>query len=544
MAQDLSDRVLIFALFGGDGALTERILRSNGIAVCVCPNVESLCGAIGEGAAAVLLSEEALVPSAARLVDLLEAQPPWSDLPVLISALERDVIFEGRGALRSLGTRCNVMLLDRPVHVRTLLSSVTSALRARRRQYQARDVLVQLAASEASEREARARAEEMSRAKDEFLATVSHELRTPLNGMLGWARLLSSGSLDATKEKRAIEAIERNAVAQAQLIEDLLDVSRIISGKLRLDLDKVGLRTVIDAAIESVRPAMDAKGIRLQCLIDPAVSPVMGDPNRLQQVVWNLLSNAIKFTQKNGRVQLSLTRVNSHVELSLTDNGRGIDPSFLPHLFERFRQADSSSTRAHGGLGLGLAICRHLVELHGGTIEAQSEGLSRGSTFIVSLPLLPIQLPDSTGRRVHPSLARHVTLEYPDELRGLKVLVVDDEPEARELLVTLLAQGGAVARQASSALEALDMIAERPDIVVSDIGMPGVDGYELIRRIRALPTDDGGRIPAAALTAYARAEDRRQALKAGFQMFVPKPVEPAEFLEVVAALARIRETMR
>jgi len=542
--RNLADRVLIFALFGDDGAITERILRSNGIDACVCPNVESLCCSMGEGAAAVLLSEEALVPAAARIVEALEAQPPWSDLPILVSAIERDMILEGHGAVGPLGKRCNVTFLDRPVHVHMLVNTVRGALRARHRQYQARDVLAQLAASEASERDARARAEEMSRAKDEFLATVSHELRTPLSGILGWARLLSGGILDATKQKRAVEAIERNAVAQAQLIEDLLDVSRIIGGKLRLDLDKVELRAVIDAAIESVRPAMDAKKIRLQLLIDPAASPIMGDPNRLQQIVWNLLSNAIKFTPKEGRIQLSLARVDSHVELTVADNGRGIDPSFLPYLFERFRQADSSTTRAYGGLGLGLAICRHLVELHGGTIEAYSEGASHGSTFVVRFPMLSLQPVDPTAQRAHPSLARPVLLEYPPELRGLKVLVVDDEPEARELLLTLLAEGGAETRQASSAVEALDAIAERPDVVISDIGMPGMDGYELIRRIRALPSDMGGRTPAAALTAYARAEDRRQALRAGFEMFVPKPVEPAEFLQVVATLARIHRAMK
>ncbi len=541
---DLSERVLIFALFGGDGVLTERILGSNGIAAHVCPNLDALCEAIGRGAAAVILSEEALVPSAtARLMEVFEMQPPWSDLPVLISAVERDPILEGRGAMGPLGTRGNVTILDRPIHMRTLVSTVKSALRSRHRQYQARDVLARLAASDASEKDARARAEEMSRSKDEFLATVSHELRTPLSAILGWARLLSAGTLDDAKKRRAIEAIERNAVSQAQLIEDLLDVSRIISGKLRLDLGSVDLRGVIDAAIDSVRPAMEAKEIRFQCLIDPKTSAVMGDPNRLQQVVWNLLSNAIKFTPKGGRVQLALARVGSQIELTVTDTGRGIDPTFLPHLFQRFRQAEGSTTRSVGGLGLGLAICRHLVELHGGTIEAHSGGLGLGSTLVVALPILPIQA-HLDKSRVHPSLASHVTFEYPKEMRGLKVLVVDDEPEARELLRTLLEGGGALAVEAASALQALEAMAERPDVVISDIGMPAMDGYELIRRIRDLPPEKGGRTPAAALTAYARAEDRRQALKAGFEMFVPKPVEPAEFLAVLATLARIRDAMR
>ena len=538
----LADRVLILALFGADAALTERILRANGIASCICPNIEFLCAAIGEGAAAIILSEEALVSSAAReLIQVLDAQPPWSDLPVLISSTERDPIFEGRGPLALLGARANITLLDRPVHVRTFVSTVKSALRSRHRQYNAREVLLQLSAREASEKIARGRAEEMSRAKDEFLATVSHELRTPLNAILGWARMLNEGVLDEAKQDRALQAIERNAVAQAQLIEDLLDVSRIISGKLRLDLADVDLQVVIEAAIDSVRPAMDAKQIQFQCTIDPTTTLMKGDPHRLQQVVWNLLLNAVKFTPAGGRVELVVARINAHIELRVSDSGHGIDPSFLPHIFERFQQADGTSTRAYGGLGLGLAICRHIVELHGGTIEAQSEGLSRGSTFIVNLP--PLRRPGVAGKGAHPITAS-VALKYPVELRGLKVLVVDDEADARELLVTLLAQCDAITVEASSALGALDAMAWRPDVIVADIGMPVMDGYELLRRIRALPCGEGGRTPAAALTAYARVDDRREALKAGFEMFVPKPVEPSEFLVVVAELARIGRAMK
>lgn len=545
MAPDRSERILIFALFGGDGALTERILKVSGVSTLVCPSLESLCSAIAEGAAAIILSEEALVPSATqRLIAVLDEQPSWSDLPIIISAVEHESILEGRGALGPLGTRGNVTLLDRPVHVRTLVSTVKTAMRARHRQYETRELLRQLSSSEANEREARARAEEMSRAKDEFLATVSHELRTPLNAMLGWARLLGGGRLEAGRQRHAIETIERNAVAQAQLIEDLLDVSRVISGKVRLEVDEIELQKVIDAALDSVRPAMEAREIRFQRVIDPAVPRVMGDPNRLQQVVWNLVSNAIKFTPKGGRVELTLARVDSHAELTVSDSGRGIEPSFLPQLFQRFRQADGSTTRSYGGLGLGLAICRHLVELHGGTIEAHSEGLGRGSTFVVNLPILATTSAAVTERRIRFTQSGNTTLEHPPMLRGLKVLLVDDEPDARELLRSLLADCGAVPMQASSALEALEAMSGNPDVLVSDIGMPSVDGYELIRRIRALPPEQGGRTPAAALTAYARAEDRRLALNAGFEMFVPKPVEPAEFLAVVATLARINVAMK
>ncbi len=406
-----------------------------------------------------------------------------------------------------------------------------------------RQALTEREASEDRERRARAQAEGANRTKDEFLATVSHELRTPLTAMLGWARLLRGRRSDEARTERAIDAIERNAVAQAQLIEDLLDVSRIVSGKLRLELHETDLRKVVEAAIDSVRPAMEAKQIRFQTLIDPAGADVLGDPNRLQQVVWNLLSNAIKFAPKQGKVTLSLARINSHVELTVRDDGRGIDPQFLPRVFQRFAQEDSGESRAHGGLGLGLAIARHLVELQGGTIEAASEGVGKGASFTVKLPILPV------ARKVvgeaHPSLSREVRLESPPELQGLHVLVVDDEPDTRDLLLTTLADSGCDVRATSSVRDAMEAVAAaRPDVILSDIGMPGENGYDLVRRLRQLTPEQGGRVPAAALTAYSRPEDRRQALRAGFEMFLPKPVEPAELLAAVATLARIGEAMK
>jgi PAS domain S-box-containing protein len=392
-------------------------------------------------------------------------------------------------------------------------------------------------------------AQEVNRLKDEFLATLSHELRTPLTAVLGWTRLLGTGQLDEATEQRALETIERNAQAQVQLIDDILDVSRIIRGKLRLNVRPAELTPVIEAAVDSVRPAAEAKGIRLQVVLDPRAGPVSGDPDRLQQVVWNLLTNAVKFTPKDGRVQVLLARVNSHLELTVSDTGQGIEEKFLPFVFDRFRQADPSTTRVHGGLGLGLAIVRHLVELHGGTVSVESPGLGQGTTFKVSLPLMIIHRPEfssggaedaatATNSAAHPTAGGQLTLECPPELEGLRVLLVEDEPDARELLVAVLTQCRADVRAVSNAADALsEFEAWQPEVLISDIEMPGEDGYALIRKIRNLPPERGGKIPAAALTAYARAEDRMRALLSGFQLHVPKPVEPAELVAVVASLA-------
>jgi PAS domain S-box-containing protein len=381
-------------------------------------------------------------------------------------------------------------------------------------------------------------AQESSRLKDEFLATLSHELRTPLTAILGWAHLLRSGQLDGGPMTNALETIECNARAQSQLIDDMLDVSRIITGKLRLDVRPLDPNSFITAAIEAVRPAAEAKGIRVQKIIDTGVVSVSGDPVRLQQVIWNLLSNAIKFTPKGGRVQLKLERVNSHIEIAISDNGIGIKPEFLPHVFERFRQADQRTTRQHGGLGLGLAIVRHLVELHGGTVEVDSPGEGQGATFVVNLPIVPIYQKDHLAERVHPAARDTLpTYECPEKLDGLKVLVVDDEADTRELLRIGISQCGAETLTAGSAQEALKVLEkERPDLLISDIGMADEDGYELIRKVRALTGARGGKIPAIALTAYARTEDRMKALRAGYQMHISKPVELAELVAVIASL--------
>lgn len=392
-----------------------------------------------------------------------------------------------------------------------------------------------------SERAARSEAERAGRMKDEFLATLSHELRTPLNAILGWAQLLQDEAVDAEDLKEGMNTIERNARAQKQIIEDLLDMSRIISGKVRLDVQRLELAPVVEAALDTVRPAADAKGIRVQTVLDPLARPVSGDPNRLQQVFWNLLANAVKFTPRGGRIQVLLQRVNSHLEVHVIDTGEGISPEFLPHIFDRFRQADASSTRKHGGLGLGLAIVRQLVELHGGTIRAHSGGLGQGATFTVVLPLTVIHpAPEQESDRRHPTSEPiySARLNTCLNLKGVKVLVVDDEPDARSLVKRLLENCESIVQTAGSAAEAMEMFrSERPDVLVSDIGMPGEDGYSLIRQIRALGPERGGDVPAVALTAYARAEDRIQSIRAGFQMHVAKPVEAAELLTVVESLA-------
>jgi PAS domain S-box-containing protein len=385
-------------------------------------------------------------------------------------------------------------------------------------------------------------AEEANRMKDEFLATLSHELRTPLTSILGWARMLSNGHLAEAETARALETIERNAKAQSQLIEDILDVSRVITGKLRLEVQPVDLAAVIETSIDAVLPAVEAKGIRLQHVLDSGASMVSGDPSRLQQVIWNLLSNAIKFTPRGGRVQVKLERINSHVEITVSDDGQGIGADVLPFIFERFRQADSTMTRAHGGLGLGLAIVRHLVEMHGGTVEVESPGEGYGATFTVKLPLIVVRSfkvgHASRAERVHPTSSNVLPFDCPPELDGLRLLVVDDEEDTRTLLKVVLEQCGASVTTASSVREAIAVLKEsRPDVLISDLGMPEEDGYSLIKRVRALSEEDGGKTPSAALTAYARAEDRMKVLRSGFQIHIPKPVEPAELVAVVANLA-------
>jgi len=396
-----------------------------------------------------------------------------------------------------------------------------------------------------SERAARGEAERSSRMKDEFLATLGHELRTPLNAILGWSQVLRRLHGASTELAEGLKVIERNARAQAQIIEDLLDMSSIISGKVRLDMGKVELASVVEAAVNAVRPAAETKGIELKSHFDPSTGPVRGDPNRLQQVFWNLLTNAVKFTPKGGHVSVMLRRVDSQLEVSVADNGEGIDPAFLPYVFERFRQADASTSRRHGGLGLGLSIVKQLVELHGGVINASSSGNGMGSTFTVELPAMALdgELARLNGPRDQRSRSASDPLDDYEphaSLEGVHVLVVDDEPDARSLIERLLEDCEATVTTAASASEAFAHVKrETPDVLLSDIGMPKEDGYSLIRRIRAL-SGEASKVPAIALTAYARAEDRAKALQAGYQLHLAKPVEPVKLIAMVASLARPR----
>ncbi|MFC5512763.1 ATP-binding protein [Massilia jejuensis] len=393
-----------------------------------------------------------------------------------------------------------------------------------------------------SEREARAEAERSSQMKDEFLATLSHELRTPLSAILGWAQVLRRGGKDEADLQRGLQTIERNARAQAQLIEDLLDMSRITSGKVLLDMQSLNPQGFLDAAIETVRPAADAKNIRIEKRFALNPGMIAGDPARLQQVVWNLLSNAIKFTPRDGLVTVELSPGEGSVVVTVRDTGAGIRPEFITHVFERFRQADASMTRRHGGLGLGLAIVKHLIEQHGGTVRAESAGEGQGASFAFELPLA--KAPTRAERRAAmilgatPPAAPDLTLR---DLAGVSVLVVDDDRDARELIARILTDCHAKVRIAASAREAFAALqADMPNLLISDLGMPEVDGFELLSWVRKLPRNNGGLLPAVALTAFARSEDRLRALEAGFSSHISKPVEPSELIDVVGSLVRPR----
>jgi signal transduction histidine kinase/ActR/RegA family two-component response regulator len=389
------------------------------------------------------------------------------------------------------------------------------------------------------EQMARAEAETANRMKDEFLATVSHEIRTPLNAIIGWSHLLRTGRLDEATAARAVETIDRNAKSQAQLIEDILDVSRMITGKLRLNNEPVDIASVINAAIDSVQLAIDSKDLKLEVTLDPSARHTLGDASRLQQVVWNLLANAIKFTPSGGRIEVKVERAGRNLQIRVSDTGQGIVADFLPFIFDRFRQADGTTTREHGGLGLGLAIVRHLVELHGGTIKAGSAGEGKGATFIINLPLAP---QDTTRRRNiignrQAKEASQGTVTSLPSLDDVKVLLVDDDPDTLQILSVMLAESKAGVQTAASVSEALEILEwYQPDVLVSDLAMPGEDGYSLIGKIRALRGGKVTQVPAVALTSYVRVEDRARALSAGFNMFVPKPVEPEELITAIANL--------
>lgn len=392
-----------------------------------------------------------------------------------------------------------------------------------------------------SEQIARSEAQVANRMKDEFLATVSHELRTPLNAIIGWSHLLRSGRLDEATIARALETIDRNAKSQAQLIEDILDVSRMITGKLKLNNQPVDLSAVINAAIDSVQLAADAKDIHLAVTLDPSARHTIGDSNRLQQVVWNLLANAIKFTPEGGHIDVMVERAGRFARLCVSDSGQGFSPEFLPFIFDRFRQADGTSTREHGGLGLGLSIVRQLVELHGGTIKAESEGAGKGATFIIKLPLAPSHKRSSRRGSVTERLASKreaADVAVVPQLDGVRVLLVDDDPDTLQILSVMLEESNASVQTAGSVREALEVLEwYTPDVLVSDLAMPDEDGYSLISKLRQAEKGNQRQIPAVALTSYVRVEDRTRALSAGFNVFVPKPVQPEELVTAVANLA-------
>lgn len=404
-----------------------------------------------------------------------------------------------------------------------------------------------LRVSLAQEQIARSEAETANRMKDEFLATVSHELRTPLNAIIGWAQVLRSGRIDEATAARAVETIERNAKSQAQLIEDILDVSRAITGKLRLNLGSVDMASVINTAIDSMQLAADSKNLHLAVTLDPKARHTSGDANRLQQVVWNLLSNAIKFTPSGGRVEVRLERANSDLQITVSDTGQGISSDLLPFVFDRFRQGDGSSTRRHTGLGLGLAIVRHLVEMHGGTVQAESDGKGLGSRFTIRLPLASDH--DQKGNRTRTTAnlppREGLITRTPASIKGLHVLLVDDDQDNLQLLSLTLAESGADVQTARSVSEAFEVLQwYQPDVLVSDLAMPGEDGFSLIEKVRMLETVSGHAIPAVALTAYARVEDRTRALSAGFNMFVPKPVESSELINALSNLIECGAAVR
>jgi signal transduction histidine kinase/CheY-like chemotaxis protein len=517
------NKVLILMPTGRDAELVHTTLDGVGISGEVYDGPTALRTAIGKGAGAILVAEEAVEPGGLELlVDALESQPVWSDLPVIIFSSHTS---NAEFLLQTLGGRINVTIVERPIRITMLISAVRGALRARQRQYQARDLLLKL--------------EEADKQKDLFLATLSHELRTPLNSIIGWIQILRSRSLDQAAIDKALEVIERNAKGQAEMISDILFVSRIITGKLEIKHEAIDIGKIIKTVVSTIKPSADARSLSLE--VDAkgyTPVPIEGDAERLQQVFLNLLTNAVKFTPEGGTVSIKLRRTGSNVIVSIADTGQGINPQFLPYVFERFRQADSTYTRRIGGLGLGLAIVRHLVDLHGGTVAAHSEGKDKGATFTVTLPV-------ADSKRLTPvrngSGLTELSVGVTSKVKGLTILLVEDDKDSRDMLkVTLEIYGIRVeaAQTAEEAIAKLDKI--KPDVIVSDIGLPEVDGYDLIRAIRSLPKEDGGQIPAIALTGYVSVQDRNLALKNGYQDHVPKPVNPNVLLELLAKLTSDR----
>jgi signal transduction histidine kinase/ActR/RegA family two-component response regulator len=515
----LEQRVLVFAPVGRDGELTRQLLEQAGVSCAVQASVSALIQTLAtDGGAALIMTEEALDdPAISALLAALNQQSTWSDLPILLCAGGPWEDMSLR-AIRSLETLRNVTLLERPIRLAAVLSAVRAALRSRVRQYEVRDLLVALD-------RARAEAESANRLKDEFLATLSHELRTPLNAIIGWTSMLAHGQVDPERLPRVFEALDRNAQAQAQLIADVLDVSRIVTGKLQLQPTVVDICDTVMQAADAVRPAAGAKDIRLTFELPPNCH-VRGDAARLLQIFWNLLSNAVKFTPPGGTVRIDVRRADDMVQVSVSDSGPGIPAEFVPFVFDRFRQADQSSTRVHGGLGLGLSIVKHLVELHGGSVRASSADPGPGARFDVCLHAL-----DWGTVTEPPEVSRQAV-----DLVGRLILVVDDDQSTREVVAAALEAAHADVRIASSADEARQRLCEEtPALIIADLGMPGEDGFAFIHALRGSAARD---VPAIALSAYADAGSREAALAAGFTGFIAKPTRPRALVEMAESLLK------
>jgi signal transduction histidine kinase/CheY-like chemotaxis protein len=515
---DREDRVLIFAPIGRDADLTRDLLERASISCDVCGSMATVIETLERtGAGALLLTEEALDErDFPALMTALEQQPPWSDVPVLVFAGAPGADMTVR-AIRSIETLRNVTLLERPIRLAAVLSTVRAALRSRTRQYEVRDLLVALD-------RARTEAESANRLKDEFLATLSHELRTPLNAILGWTSMLTRGEIDASRLPRVFQVLDRNAQSQAQLIADVLDVSRIITGKLVLQSTVVDLRDIVARATDAVRPAAVAKNIQLT-LHEPVDAVVRGDPERLQQVFWNLLSNAVKFTPAGGFVRVEIAHDHGMIAVAVVDSGVGIPPEFTPFVFDRFRQADQTTTRAFGGLGLGLSIVKHLTELHGGTVTASSAGHGQGARFEVRLPAV-----DATAEMspAHTPPSSRVSLD------GRSILIVDDDESTREVVATALQAAHADVQATASAQEAREWLHQHaPALIIADLGMPVEDGFSLIRDVRERLAST---VPAIALSAYADQRSRDAAFAAGFDAFLAKPTGADALLQLVGAM--------
>jgi signal transduction histidine kinase/ActR/RegA family two-component response regulator len=511
---------------GRDAELTRNMLGRFGIdAETIKP--DDLSHEISKGVGSLIIADEALAGGVLETIeDAIRDQPVWSDLPILVFSGGNST---AEDLMRRLSSKFNATIVERPIRITMLISAVRGALRARQRQYQARDLLVQL--------------RQADQQKDLFLATLSHELRTPLNSILGWIHILRRRNIGGPEIEHALDVIDRNARAQSEMIADILLVSRVITGKVELATKPVEVSSILSSSIDIIRPAAEAKRIKVQLHTANYVpTPVNGDPERLQQIFLNLLANAVKFTHEGGEIDIFLNGTDTAVEIEVRDNGLGIEPKFLPFIFERFRQADSRYTRRVGGLGLGLAIVKHLVELHGGGVFVHSEGKNQGATFTVRFPVAQARIYPQLDHSVEAYSANgnsHVTLQ------GLRILIVEDDADSRDMLATILEYHGAKVKTAENvAAGYAEFMREVPSVLISDVGLPEQDGYDLIRRIRSLPANKGGDIPAIALTGYVSFQDQTQALSAGYHEHLPKPIDTDRLISVVAELANSRVETR